>query len=517
MAIQKQYVKALHLSDNVVTDVNYLVTLTSGGIISSDMSIHQHNMNILSGNFIQTASKLGVGIKNFSSKNAFIQAEEAFDGEGKTYGIACAGCVGYVILSVDAMNNRLKLDGDLTAMTSNASALSSAWSFALDKTSGSSCLYIDHVDEPYVYMKSLPDSLQSMSALTEEDCRLIAEKDDNGIYCPEHPDCGISSLNTFYAQHVEGGSTKAFGKYAHAEGRASIADCRYAHAEGSETFAGGIGSHAEGFYGKAMEKGAHAEGIRTYALGGGSHAEGNATYAIAAGAHAEGIRTYAYGKFSHAEGVDTSAIAPYSHASGERSIAMGNFSFCGGSSCSAVALRSFAIGNMTYANGANSIAEGLCTYATGEMSHACGNACSALGINSFAGGQQTIANGHCSYGYGVFCETTTGRAIALGTNAKADKYESYVWSAENNNFYDADGKYHAQKQGAYCINPIDDISGFYIGTSSLDQVILAESRKLLKTYITSSLAMFMSKAQTGTVQNEDVINALSTLYTMANA
>lgn len=140
-----------------------------------------------------------MGVKNFSSKNAFIQAEEAFDGEGKTYGIACAGCVGYVILSVDAMNNRLKLDGDLTAMTSNASALSSAWSFALDKSAGTSCLYIDHVDAPYVYFTSMPDVLKKLSTLTEDDCRRIAANDDNGIYCPAYPNVGLSTLNTFYA------------------------------------------------------------------------------------------------------------------------------------------------------------------------------------------------------------------------------------------------------------------------------------------------------------------------------
>jgi len=40
------------LQDKVVTDVNDLVTLTDGGVISGDITLHKADMHILSGNFI---------------------------------------------------------------------------------------------------------------------------------------------------------------------------------------------------------------------------------------------------------------------------------------------------------------------------------------------------------------------------------------------------------------------------------------------------------------------------------
>lgn len=355
-------------------------------------------------------------------------------------------------------------------MTLNAAALSSAWSFALEKSSGPSCLYIDHVDAPYVYFTSMPDVLKKLSTLTEDDCRRIAAKDDNGIYCPAYPNVGLSTLNTFYAQHSEGGSTKAFGKYAHAEGRATTADCRYAHAEGSETYAGGIGSHAEGFYSMAM--------------GWGSHAEGKGSLATKDMAHAEGQLTYSSGFASHAEGSETSSTAIATHSEGIK----------------------------TYAYGEASHAEGKNTYACGSTSHAENDQCSAIGNQSHAGGQFTQVSGHCSFGHGFQCQVDANKATALGINANADQYESYVWSAENNANYGTDGKYHAQRQGAYCINPINDISGFYIGTTSLDKII----KDAFKVYINAALAEFNSKQLTGTVELTDVVQTLNTLYAIAN-
>jgi len=133
-------------------------------------------------------------VKNFSSKNAYIQAEIALNNTlTDSYGIACAGCKGFTILSVDAVNTRLKLDGDLADLAKNDAALTAAWSYALDAASGSSCLYVDHVNAPFVYFKSFPEKLKQLSTLTEADCRRIADKDDNGIYCPAYPDAGISS------------------------------------------------------------------------------------------------------------------------------------------------------------------------------------------------------------------------------------------------------------------------------------------------------------------------------------
>lgn len=71
-------------------------------------------------------------------------------------------------------------------------------------------------------------------------------KDDNALYCPSDPTIGSSIIHNFYANHAEGGSVKAIGKYTHAEGRRTTADNRYSHAEGDGSFAGRMAAHAEG-------------------------------------------------------------------------------------------------------------------------------------------------------------------------------------------------------------------------------------------------------------------------------
>jgi len=47
-----------------------LVTKTNGGSITADVGIVQHNLNILSGNYVQTSTPDAV--VNYASKNAFL-------------------------------------------------------------------------------------------------------------------------------------------------------------------------------------------------------------------------------------------------------------------------------------------------------------------------------------------------------------------------------------------------------------------------------------------------------------
>jgi len=73
---------------------------------------------------------------------------------------------------------------------------------------------------------------------------------------------------------------------------------------------------------------------------------------------------------------------------------------------------------------------------------------------------------------GFYSEAKDKWDIALGVNATAkDKY-TYVWSgiekgANYNNNYASHGK------GSFNVNPIDGLSGFYIGKDNFVQCVLS--------------------------------------------
>ena len=82
-----------------------------GGVVSGDIGI-------LCGNYVQVTDDKNV--YNYSEKNAFIQAEEAFNGSGKSYGPAHTGSYGYCILSIvmNASGHGFKLSGPLDKLIS---------------------------------------------------------------------------------------------------------------------------------------------------------------------------------------------------------------------------------------------------------------------------------------------------------------------------------------------------------------------------------------------------------------
>ena len=77
-SVVKRLIGTLRYSDEVVVDCgldglsNYLDKRT-GGQVSGDVGIVQHNLNILSGNYIQTSTPDAV--VNYASKNTFLHAD----------------------------------------------------------------------------------------------------------------------------------------------------------------------------------------------------------------------------------------------------------------------------------------------------------------------------------------------------------------------------------------------------------------------------------------------------------
>lgn len=403
-------------------------------VSNNNFSINQRELNILSGNFKQSNSK---NVLNYSSRNAFLQAEEA-GSDGNSYGPAYTGTKGFCILSVIRSDKAILLSGNVSSLSSlydasktslsdryvgtfptNSRALriyegKSAsspitindlsnlyYSFALSSGSGTrfrissitSFPPPDENDPNYqflsngygiAYLATFPSGLTSsipenisMDAYVD-----LWNNDDNAIYCPGFPEVGNAVIENFYAQHAEGGSVRAIGKYSHAEGRDTLTDVRYTHAEGSHNVAGEMAAHAEGFYTLALERYTHSENYATSAIGRNSHAEGNASLASGENSHVEGLSSIASGKNSHAEGLNSVVNGENSHVEGVNTKADGTASHAEGRDTVASGNRSHAEGSGTEASGWSSHAEGGETNAQGRFSHAEGWGTTALSVDS---------------------------------------------------------------------------------------------------------------------------------------
>ena len=300
------YVKELKNNDIVISSMSF------DNLVSTDqLSDYLKNtggtmtgtLTLLSGNYIQTNNVLCS--LNYSYKNSFLQSE--FVEDHPEWGIACTGSKGYCILQVCpnlsnysdlsnySANNAVRLSGNIDELSNN---LDKRYSWAFGSSGNSQTLEIEAIDvenKIVVFKTELPSEIIKAKISSESQMIYAFDHDDNAIYCPKDPTIGNVVIHNFYGNHAEGGSTKAIGKYTHAEGRNAIADMRYSHAEGDSTFAGKMASHAEG-------QGSVANGHY-------SHAEGRKTYVdnSAQAAHAEGYMTSAYGAYSHAAGTYSNA------------------------------------------------------------------------------------------------------------------------------------------------------------------------------------------------------------------
>ena len=518
------------LESNLSIDKDDVFFKSVGGIVSGDgLSVFQNSLGVLSGNFIQSNSE---NVLNYSSKNAFLQAEEA-GSDAKSYGPAYTGTKGFCILSVDRVKKELWLSGNISSLVNlydgtktslsdryagtfpiNSRALriyegnvvsreltkdnlsNLYYSFALSSGSGTrfriSAVEQCEPDESdpilsngygIARLTSLPAGLTAVPANVAMNTYIaLWNNDDNALYCPGFPEIGNVIIENFYAQHGEGGSVRAIGKYTHVEGRDTIADVRYSHAEGSHNVAGEMASHAEGFYTLALARYTHAEGNATSAINQNAHSEGNMTLASGTNAHAEGKYTEANGEISHAEGLSSIAGGSLAHVEGYQTSALaftamhaeGYRTLVSANNGHAEGYRSKSFGAASHAEGANTVAgngfkedsindetigkfshsEGNGVFARGNSSHAEGKDTQALGYISHTEGNSTIATGYASHAEG-------GAVSAVGRFSHAEGYSTIALSANDTNNSNAHGT-HAE--GVYTQAGINALSSHWSGT-----------------------------------------------------
>ena len=148
----------------------------------------------------------------------------------------------------------------------------------------------------------------------------------------------------------------------------------------------------------------------------------------------EGSNNIASGNYSHAEGVNAFAGAYASHAEGD--------------SCSAYSRAS-------HAEGRNTIVSGLGGHAEGYETRA--------GANAHAEGYGTSAIGSASH--------------AAGRYAAATNINTWIWNGDNSRSFS--NPYTSTVSGSFNINPVNGISGFFIGTESLSAIIRSSVEAIL--------------------------------------
>lgn len=390
----------------------------------------------LSGNLaIGSSNKI-----NPSESPAYEEQDVLAVGVNNVIGSKC-----YVIIGIDKNEHSLTLSGDISQLSpvsantyavslkSNTMTYFKGNEMTCDAAAGK--VFLADSDEIWNVNYGLGKHVNATSSelidwYVTSDPKNI--KYNNAFFCIEDQDFGNMKMNTV-GNVASGWRCKSLGKYAHAEGRDALALANDAHAEGNTCTARGLHSHAEGNETFAFGNGAHSEGNHTYAIKEQSHAEGYLTYATGTNAHAEGgiyennlSGSTASGESSHAEGRSTKALSSAAHAEGDRSIAY------------AVA----------------SHAEGMDTFAGGHCSHAEGNHTSAFGKYSHSAGFLTIARDD----------------------------NQFVWNGISSETYDTSS---INAVGSFCINPLNDISGFYIGTQNLAQIIQNAVQNSVKSVLSS--------------------------------
>jgi len=163
------------------------------------------------------------------------------------------------------------------------------------------------------------------------------------------------------------------------------------------------------------------------------------------------------GQFTN--GVGTKAIESFTHTEGRGTLADGSFSH--------------AEGDGTRAFGLASHAEGISCTVLGNAAHAEGYYCSASGNHSFAKGLSSHANGHCSFAFGQSIIADGEDSAALGVLSKTVDDCSFVWNpGEFENGVRKD--YFSKGWGSFAINPVGRENGFWIGDTTLGNLIRGE-------------------------------------------
>ena len=175
--------------------------------------------------------------------------------------------------------------------------------------------------------------------------------------------------------------------------------------------------------------------------------------------------------YSHAEGFATSANAFYSHAEGRETLTEGNQS-----------------------------------HATGQSTKAIGDNSTTLGLETIAYGQQSIAGGHNTFAKG-------NNSLALGVSVSANENNTFAWSGNSS---DTDTGYQSKGVGTFNINPVNGVSGFYLGNKNLGTILNENFDTKIKEHIAYKKGITESRAsiinQSGKIDRSNITEAeLNTL------
>ena len=346
-SIIKRQIRNINLSDKVVVDLELSDYLDKreGGDVSGTVNIIQHDLNVLSGDIVQTNGSFIAGQSSVAKRNSFAYGTgvSAIGENSYAFGKdSVAGCYGWYYKYLDLPTGTFYL----TTEQPNVRNISSMGtepeidsSFESGFEVGDVISYVNMAKhEMYATIVEVTGNKIVVGKLNDI-VRTIEEEhpnhDDWTIFVPEKPTVGQVWLGE--CAFAEGLDCKAINAYSYTEGRKNLAYGQYSHAEG---------------YKSRAAYAAHAEGKENYADGQQSHAEGYKTEARGLYSHAEGRETVASGPYSHAEGYNTYATGKQSHASGFKTEAKGENSFTAGENSQALATanNAFVIGRYSRAN-----------------------------------------------------------------------------------------------------------------------------------------------------------------------
>ena len=124
-----------------------------------------------------------------------------------------------------------------------------------------------------------------------------------------------------------------------------------------------------------------------------------------------------------------------------------------------------------------------------------GDGNTVMGYNSFASGKENRAEGNYS--------------IALGYQAKAVNNNTFAWSGKSS-------AYTISGLGQFGIDPINGISGFYIGDKSLDHYLKISSTAVndLKSKISSAVSSIAASPLSSLNISSSIENAISAIVSI---
>lgn len=194
--------------------------------------------------------------------------------------------------------------------------------------------------------------------------------------------------------------------------------------------------------------------------------EGDITELQESKADASALEDYV-AKETDKDGVKT-AVTVGSRASGSD---VGQYSLSSGVNNSVTGICNVALGYSNTTSGNYGTAIGSNNSATGGICTAIGLQANATGENSTAIGYLPTASGKYSNAIGVVSTASGSNAVAIGTKSVASHIGSFVWNGTDKTRPIQWTAYNSQAVGAFCVNPINGLSGFYIGDKTLQQVI----------------------------------------------